>query len=154
MIYDRIHIFNSIEHHILKLDQVLYIRSNGNYSNVMLVDGYEITNIPKPLGQMARLIANLNYDEQQIFVQVGRCHIVNTCHIQSIYIARKQIVFDICDVHGKRLTITPSSESLAKLSDFLSERYPTQTFYPDSANEDIYTLVSDDDITDDDIRPL
>lgn len=149
-----LHIHNSVEHHILNLNHILYIRSNGNYSNVTLVDGYEIANVPKPLGQMARQIANLNYEEPSSFVQVGRCYIVNINHIQSIYITRKQIVFDVSDVHGNRITISPSSDSLAKLSEFISERHPSPTYYPDIANEDEYGLLSVDDVSDEDIRPL
>lgn len=149
-----LHIHNSVEHHILNLNHILYIRSNGNYSNVTLVDGYEIANVPKPLGQMARQIANHDYDEPSSFVQVGRCYIVNINHIQSICITRKQVVFDVSDVHGNRITISPSSDSLAKLSAFISERHPSPTYYPDIANEDEYGLLSVDDVSDEDIRPL
>lgn len=42
-----LHIHNSVEHHILNLNHIFYIRSNGNYSNVTLVDGYEIANVAK-----------------------------------------------------------------------------------------------------------
>lgn len=149
-----LHIHNSVEHHLLNLNHILYIRSNGNYSNITLADGYEIANVPQSLGQMARQITNLNYEDQSRFVQVGRYYIVNTNHIQSIYIARKQIVFDAFDVHGGRITITPSSESLGKLSTFLSDRYLSQAYYPDSANEDTSDLLSDEDLSDDEIRPL
>lgn len=42
-----LHIHNSVEHHVLNLNHILYIRSNGNYSNVTFVDGHEIANVPR-----------------------------------------------------------------------------------------------------------
>lgn len=147
----RLHINNSIEHHFLNIDQILYIRSNGNYCNVYLEDGTEIINISKQLGQIARIINNtLPSNLYGTLVQVGRFHIVNINHIQTINISKKQIVFDHKSPNSNHpITISPSTESLSTLCDIMSERHPTTTNYPSFANEeeiyDIGTQTPNDD---------
>lgn len=134
----RLHISNSVEHHFIDIDHLLYVKSNGNYCMAVLDDGTEISNIPKQLGQISRLINNtLPPQMYGSLIQTGRFHIINTQHIQSIYIKRKLIIFDTTSpLTSKRFAISTSPDSLTKLCDFMSKTHPTQTEYTTYANEE------------------
>lgn len=133
----RLHINNSIEHHFLDVDNILYFKSNGNYTNVLLCDGTEILNIPKQLGQIARVINNTMPSELRgALVQVGRYYIVNTTHIKTIHISKRLLVFDARPSVNMPSVISPSAEALLQLCSIMSETYSTSTHYPTSVNED------------------
>lgn len=147
----RLHISNSVEHHFIDLNNILYIKSDGNYCHAHLTDGTQIQNIPKQLGQIARIITHADlHNLSGRIIQVGRYHIVNTSHIQSIYTNKKQIVFDTIQPETHHhAAISVSSESLTKLCNYLSHLYPTQTNYPNYVNElieDAEEELSDEDI--------
>lgn len=146
----RLHISNSVEHHFLDIDHLLYFKSNGNYCTAVLDDGTEIANIPKQLSQISRIINNtLPPQMYGYLVQTGRFHIINTRHIQSIYIKRKLITFDTTSpLTSKRFAISTSPDSLTKLCDFMSKTHPTQTEHTTYANEE--TLPWDDEYEYDD----
>lgn len=152
----RLHISNSVEHHFIDIERILYIRSNGNYSNVYLDNGTEIQNIPKQLGQIARIINNtLPCCFHGALVQVGRYYIVNTYHIQTIHTTKKIIIFDTkSPIDNSSITISPSSESLSVLCDLMSKDYPTTTDYPTHAQEDDFATSDMTQYTEDGIQVL
>jgi len=152
MVPDRLHIGNSVEHHYLCPEHILYIKSDGNYSIAYLLDGSIKKDIPRQLGQIAQLISKMyQRRHEKPFVQVGRYYIVNCDHIESIYLSKKQLLFDIDDkCSNQRVAISPSIESLHMLIDLLEQNAfsPLSDTYLSEESDTMYndSLSSDDSI--------
>ena len=118
----RLIVHNSIELHTVNPNQILYIKSSGNYCDVHLVDGSVMQNLPVSLGQMAEQIRRQLADSSTpSYIQLGRQYIVNADHILSVYPQKKRLVFDVYNKsRSSRVTVSPSSPSLFALVKWLS----------------------------------
>ena len=113
-------IFNSAEYHQINTEDILYIKSDGNYCCIHLTNGCTIKDIPQQLGLTARQIQLISDDSTPHFLQVGRQYIINADHIQSIYPAKKQLFFDTCSADSNcRVEIMPSAKALNALIRYL-----------------------------------
>jgi len=75
--------------------------------------------IPIPLYQVAKQLSDKS---DSCFVKVGRSIIVNVNHIQSVYISRKLIIFDILNNGSiSRMSLQVSQELITKLHHLLLE---------------------------------
>lgn len=122
MLTDRLIINNSKELHAVNPDKILYVSSDGNYSNIHLTDGGTIQAVPFSIGQVAEKIrSQLSGWCDSKFVRLGRQYIVNVRHIQSIYPTKKLLVFD--SPHSREqgpVRISPSASALSALMASLS----------------------------------
>lgn len=99
-------------------DNIVYISSDGNYSQMLLVGG-DMRVLTMQLGQMERLIEDLlgNYSRQ--FIWIGKSLIVNRSYIFYIHPSRQQLV--LCDSRNERYTVQASKEALRQLKQLIEQ---------------------------------
>lgn len=114
---EKLIIHNSVEFHTINPNKILYISSDGNYSNIYLTDGGLMQTIPFSIGQIAdKIHLQLSARSDSKFVRLGRQFIVNVSHILSIYPTKKQLIFDVIHPCEKtHVRIYPSSSALSSL---------------------------------------
>ena len=97
-------------------DCLMYISSDGNYSNVVTLDG-QVTLVSLQLGQIEDLIGDQLGDNGGNFLRIGRTIIINTDYIFLIDVAKQRLVLSDCKGHSYELTA--SREALAKLKAYI-----------------------------------
>lgn len=97
-------------------DRLMYVSSDGNYSNVVTLDG-EKRLVALQLGQIEDLIGDQLGDHGGNFVRLGRALIINTDYIYFIDIAKQQLILSDCA--GSRHVLTASREALIKLKNYM-----------------------------------
>ena len=109
---------NKSEMLYLRLDSILYIQADGNYSNIYLTDGGVISTLTYQRAEIARLM------EEQLpavickqFVLVGRSYMVNTNYVLRIQPSRHILTFGI-NIFGttKKISIKATSKALDMLA--------------------------------------
>lgn len=93
-------------------DCLMYVSSDGNYSNVVTLDG-RVRLVCLQLGQIEDIIGEQLGDTGGNFLRLGRSLIINTDYIYLIDIARQQLVLSDCK--GSWHELTASREVLSKL---------------------------------------
>lgn len=93
-------------------DGLMYVSADGNYSNVVTLDGRS-TLVSLQLGQVEDLIAEQFGDKGGHFLRVGRGLIVNVDYLFLIDVARQRLVLSDC--RGSYHDLTASREVLSKL---------------------------------------
>lgn len=96
-------------------DRLMYISSDGNYSNVVTLDGEKLL-VSLQLGQIKDLIGDQLGDHSGNFLRLGRSLIINVNYIYLIDIAKQLILSDCA---GSKHDLTASREVLIKLKAYM-----------------------------------
>lgn len=89
---------------VIRLDQVAYLESNGNYSNVVMIGGARIM-LTFGLGKMEEFIMNSFRDTgRSYFVRLGRKFIINQTYLFQISVPRQRLV--LSDMAGHTYTLS------------------------------------------------
>ena len=102
----------------LRLDSILYIQADGNYSNIYLTDGGVISTLTYQRAEIARLMEEqLPAEIRKHFVLVGRSYMVNTNYVLRIQPSRHILTFGI-NIFGttKKISIKATSKALDMLA--------------------------------------
>lgn len=97
-------------------DCLMYISSDGNYSNVVTTDGKSRL-VTYQLGQIEDAISEQLGDEGMMFLRLGRSLIINTEYIYLVDIARQSLL--LSDFHGSVHELSASKEVLTKLKAYI-----------------------------------
>lgn len=97
-------------------DRLMYISSDGNYSNVFTRDGRSRL-VCMQLGQIEDLIGDQLGDSGGSFLRLGRSLIINVDFIYLIDVGRQQLVLSDCS--GSWHELTASREVLVKLKAYM-----------------------------------
>lgn len=112
------HILLSRNTELLRIhpDRLIYISSDGNYSNVVTLDNRSRL-VTYQLGQIEDMIGEQLGDEGSIFLRLGRALIINTNYIHFIDISKQQIILSDCA--GCYHELSASREVLIKLKAYI-----------------------------------
>ena len=102
----------------LRLDSILYIQADGNYSNIYLTDGGVISTLTYQRAEIARLMEEqLPAEMRKQFVLVGRSYMVNTNYVLRIQPSRHILTFGV-NIFGttKKISIKATSKALDMLT--------------------------------------
>lgn len=97
-------------------DKLVYISSDGNYSNVVTADNRQRL-VAFQLGQIEDLIGEQLGDQGSNFLRIGRRLIINTDYLYSIDITLQQLILSDCA--GCYHELTASREVLIKLKAYI-----------------------------------
>lgn len=97
-------------------DRLIYISSDGNYSNVVTLDNRSRL-VTYQLGQIEDMIGEQLGDEGSIFLRLGRALIINTNYIHFIDISKQLIILSDCA--GCYHELSASREVLIKLKAYI-----------------------------------
>lgn len=97
-------------------DRLIYISSDGNYSNVVTLDG-KTHLVSLQLGQVEDLIADQLGEEESSFLRLGRSLIINVNYIYLIDVAKQHLVLSDCA--GCWHDLSASREVLIKLKAYV-----------------------------------
>ncbi|MBR1808186.1 MAG: LytTR family transcriptional regulator DNA-binding domain-containing protein [Paludibacteraceae bacterium] len=98
--------------------QILYVKSDGNYSTLYMTGG-EMRMLSFQLGQIEKMIADQIPDAGGTFVRIGRGLIINLNYIYLINLAKQQLV--LADMHQGLHTLSASREALASLKKLIED---------------------------------
>lgn len=104
-------------------DRLMYISSDGNYSNVFTIDSRSRL-VCLQLGQIEDLIAEQLGDTGGNFLRLGRSLIVNTDYIYLVDVAKQQLILSDCK--GSWHELTASREVLIKLKAYIEALMKTE----------------------------
>ena len=96
---------------------IIYISSDGNYSN-LLMSGGEIRMVTFQLGQIEEIIQKQLPEMRSNFIRIGRSLIININHVFHINIARQQLLLKDRD---NTYTLSASKEALKALKEFIEK---------------------------------
>lgn len=96
--------------------RLVYISSDGNYSNAVTQDGRSIL-LSYQLGQLEDIISDQLSDTGFDFIRLGRKLIVNMDYVHYIDIARQQLILSDCV--SCRHELNASREVLVKLKAYI-----------------------------------
>ena len=115
------HLIISTSNELLRVAaaHIIYISSDGNYSN-LLMSGGEIRMVTFPLGQLEDMINKQLPDMSSMFIRIGRSLIININHIYHINVARQQLLLKDRD---NTYTLSASKEALKSLKEFIEKKY-------------------------------
>lgn len=97
-------------------DCLMYISSDGNYSNVITRDGRSRL-VSLQLGRIEEIIGAQAANAGSTFLRLGRSLIINTGFIHVIDTSRQQLVLSDCS--GSYHELSASREVLVKLKAFI-----------------------------------
>jgi DNA-binding LytR/AlgR family response regulator len=97
-------------------DKLVYISSDGNYSNVVTADNRQRL-VAFQLGQIEDMIGEQLGDQGSNFLRIGRKLIINTDYLYSIDITLQQLILSDCA--GCYHELTASREVLIKLKAYI-----------------------------------
>lgn len=96
---------------------IIYISSDGNYSN-LLMSGGEIRMVTFQLGQIEEMIQRQLPETSSNFIRIGRSLIININHVYHINISRQQLLLKDRD---NTYTLSASKEALKALKEFIEK---------------------------------
>ena len=97
-------------------DCLMYVSSDGNYSNLVTSDGRSRI-VTFQLGQIEDVINDQLGDDVMIFLRLGRSLIINTEYIYLVDVAKQLLI--LSDFHGSFHELSASKEVLAKLKAYI-----------------------------------
>ena len=97
-------------------DKLVYISSDGNYSNVVTADNRQRL-VVFQLGQIEDMIGEQLGDQGSNFLRIGRKLIINTDYLYSIDITTQQLILSDCA--GCYHELSASREVLIKLKAYI-----------------------------------
>ena len=94
------------ELNLIDLDMVACIKANGNYSNIMYMDGNKIM-VSVGLSQFETIIKDAINRKQipNTFVRLGRSVIVNNRYLSQINILKQKLTLSDRSTHAYQLTV-------------------------------------------------
>ncbi|MBQ0086783.1 MAG: LytTR family transcriptional regulator DNA-binding domain-containing protein [Bacteroidales bacterium] len=98
------------------VDYMMYVSSDGNYSNIITLDGRSRL-VCLQLGQVEDIIAEQLGDNGGNFLRLGRSLIINTNYIYLVDVAKQQLILSDCK--GSWHELTASREVLIKLKTYI-----------------------------------
>lgn len=104
-------------------DRLMYVSSDGNYSNVVTLDGRPRL-VSLQLGQIEDLIGEQLGDNGGNFLRLGRSLIINIDYIYLIDISKQQLILSDCA--GSWHELTASREVLIKLKAYIEALMKTE----------------------------
>ncbi|MDR1369119.1 MAG: LytTR family transcriptional regulator DNA-binding domain-containing protein [Dysgonamonadaceae bacterium] len=99
-------------------DRIVYISSDGNYSNLIQIDG-ESRLLSYQLGQIEKMISRQLGNEGFIFIRIGKSLIINRNFIHYINIVKQKIV--LSDAATVNYTLSASREALKQLKELIEK---------------------------------
>lgn len=98
-------------------NEIVYVRADGNYSDLMLTNGKKrkMTFQLHFFDEVFQLLRN------NVFVRVGRSLIVNKRYIHVVNLTDQMLVFGGQTITGEIAPVQVSRDSLKKLKEFLEE---------------------------------
>lgn len=96
--------------------RLVYISSDGNYSNIFTQDK-RTWMVSFQLGQIEDIIGSQLGDEGSNFIRLGRGLIINMDFVYSIDISRQQLILSDC--HDCYFELSASREVLIKLKAYI-----------------------------------
>lgn len=102
----------------VELDTVVFIKADGNYSTITLLDKSEYT-LTMQLGKIEDKIADFADDNR--FVRIGRALIVNSDFVTMIHPTKQKMV--LSDGRSFRFMLSASKESLKQLKEVMERSY-------------------------------
>lgn len=102
---------------------LVYVSSDGNYSDFVTCDGAKRT-MTIQLGVVEELMDRQLQNMQNVFMRIGKSLIVNLHFLHYINPARKQIV--LSDSHTFTFTLEASREALKQLKDYVEQNNKRQ----------------------------
>lgn len=97
-------------------DKLVYISSEGNYSNVVTVDNRQRL-VTFQLGQLEGMIGDQLGEKGSHFLRIGRSLIINIDYIYLIDVSKQQLVLSDCA--GCYHELSASREVLIKLKAYM-----------------------------------
>ena len=101
----------------LATNEIVYVRADGNYSDLMLTNGKKrkMTFQLHFFDEVFQLLRN------NVFVRVGRSLIVNKRYIHVVNLTDQMLVFGGQTITGEIAPVQVSRDSLKKLKELLEE---------------------------------
>lgn len=120
--FDFLTLSNANELIRISADSLVYVASDGNYSDIRTRDG-ETRTVTVQLGIIEELIHRQFKSDENECVRIGKSLIVNLRFVHLINPTRKQIV--LSDNHTFKFSLEASKEALRQLKDYF-ENYCEQ----------------------------
>ena len=113
------HLIISTSNELLRVAaaHIIYISSDGNYSN-LLMSGGDIRMVTFQLGQIEEIINRQLPDMRSMFIRIGRSLIINVNHIYHINISRQQLLLKDRD---NTYALSASKEALKALKEHIEQ---------------------------------
>lgn len=124
MMSDYLTLSNANELIRIATESLVYISSEGNYSDIFTLDGEKRT-VTMQLGIIEELI-HQKLQNHEVFARIGKSLIVNLKFISYINPAKKQLILSDC--HTFKFNLEASKEALKKLKDYYENERDNETF--------------------------
>ena len=115
-------LFHSNANELVRIaaESLVYVSSDGNYSDIHTRDG-ETRTVTMQLGTIEELINKQLKSAENVYARIGKQLIVNLHFLTYINPARKQIV--LSDNHTFKFNLEASKEALRQLKVYLEKEY-------------------------------
>ena len=117
MMSDYLVLSNSNELIRIAAERLVYVSSDGNYSDVCTCDGEKRT-ITLQLWVVEENIQQ-QLHQGDLFVRIGKSLIINTRYLNYINPSKRQII--LSDNHTFKFNLNASKEALKQLKDYLEQ---------------------------------
>ena len=97
-------------------DRLMFVSSDGNYSNITTEDG-RTKLVTIQLGQIEDILQEQLSDAESNFLRLGRSLIINTSYIYFIDISKQELILSNCK--GSYHVLSASREVLIKLKAYM-----------------------------------
>lgn len=97
-------------------DKLMFVSSDGNYSNITTEDG-KTKLVTLQLGQIEDILQDQLSNAEGNILRLGRSLIINTNYIYFIDVAKQQLILSNCQ--GSYHTLSASKEVLNKLKIYI-----------------------------------
>lgn len=97
---------------------IVYITSDGNYSNLVQTDG-EMRMLSYQLGQIEEMLKRQIPGSDNPFIRIGKGHIINRDYIYYINVSKQKLI--LSDVATFSHTLVASKEALKQLKELLEK---------------------------------
>ena len=115
---------NSNEYIRIPAESLVYIASDGNYSDIYNCQG-DCRTVTLQLGIIEELI-HQKLQNHEVFARIGKSLIVNLKFIYYINPAKKQLILSDCRTF--KFNLEASKEALKKLKDYYENERDNETF--------------------------
>ncbi|MBO4402728.1 MAG: LytTR family transcriptional regulator DNA-binding domain-containing protein [Bacteroidales bacterium] len=112
---------NSNELIRIAAERLVYVSSDGNYSDIYTCDRQRRT-VTLQLGDIEKALER--QIKQEEFVRIGKSLIVNMRHLSYINPSKQQII--LSDNHTVRFDLTASKKALKQFKEYLEQNMETQ----------------------------
>ncbi|MBQ6155763.1 MAG: LytTR family transcriptional regulator [Bacteroidales bacterium] len=112
-------ITNTSEFLRIPAESLVFVSSDGNYSDIGTRDGHKHT-VTVQLGVIEEMIKDQMPDRSREFVRIGKSLIVNLSFVHYINPSKKQIVLSDC--HTFKFSLEASKEALKLLKEYVEPK--------------------------------